>query len=354
LHLDTIIIGAGLSGLAAGIRLAYFDQNVCIFERHTTIGGLNSFYRLRKRNYDVGLHAVTNFAKRGSKRGPLSKLLRQLRMSWEDFDLCEQNGSSVVFPGATLRFTNDFALLETEIAEQFPHQIDEFRRLDQFLRDFNELDLSQRAVSARQTVGEYLSDHKLIDMLFCPLMFYGSARADDMDLNQFVIMYKSIFLEGFGRPYKGVRPIMKALVRKYKELGGQLKLRAGIDEILVENGRAIGVRLDDGTEVTANQVLSSAGLAETATLTGDQLPIDQADLQAGVVTFNEMIDVIDAEPADLGHDQTIIFYSEQEEFEYKQPDQPCDLKSGIICSPNYFQYGKRLDEGIVRVTALAN
>ena len=39
---DTVIIGAGLSGLAAGIRLAYFDRSVCVLERHTTGGGLNS------------------------------------------------------------------------------------------------------------------------------------------------------------------------------------------------------------------------------------------------------------------------------------------------------------------------
>ncbi len=43
---DTIIIGAGMSGLAAGIRLAHYDQKVCILERHYTIGGLNSFFRL--------------------------------------------------------------------------------------------------------------------------------------------------------------------------------------------------------------------------------------------------------------------------------------------------------------------
>ncbi len=82
---DTIIIGAGLSGLAAGIRLAYYEQRVCIVERHSTIGGLNSFYRLRGRNYDVGLHAVTNFAPPGTKKGPLARLLRQLRMKWDDF-----------------------------------------------------------------------------------------------------------------------------------------------------------------------------------------------------------------------------------------------------------------------------
>ena len=72
---DTIIIGAGLSGLAAGIRLAYYERPVCIVEKHTTIGGLNSFYRLRKRDHDIGLHAVTNYAKPGTKTGPLSKLL---------------------------------------------------------------------------------------------------------------------------------------------------------------------------------------------------------------------------------------------------------------------------------------
>ena len=116
MHYDTVIIGAGMSGLSAGVRLAYYEKNVCILERHTTIGGLNSFYRLRKRNYDVGLHAVTNYAEPGTKGGPLSKLLRQLRMKWEDFDLRPQLHSSIVFPDCTLRFTNDFQCFLDEIA----------------------------------------------------------------------------------------------------------------------------------------------------------------------------------------------------------------------------------------------
>ena len=42
-HYDVAIIGAGMSGLAAGIRLAHFGKRVCIFERHKAVGGLNSF-----------------------------------------------------------------------------------------------------------------------------------------------------------------------------------------------------------------------------------------------------------------------------------------------------------------------
>src|SRR5436190_19561004 len=126
---DAIIIGAGLSGLAAGIRLAHYEKRVCILERHTTIGGLNSFYRLRGRNYDVGLHAVTNFTPKGTKRGPLARVLRQLRFSWDEFGLKPQCGSRVAFPGAQLDFTNDFEVLRAEVARAFPAQIDGFNRL---------------------------------------------------------------------------------------------------------------------------------------------------------------------------------------------------------------------------------
>ena len=54
-----------MSGLAAGIRLAHFGKKVCIFERHNAPGGLNSFYSLGGRKYDVGLHAMTNYVPAG-------------------------------------------------------------------------------------------------------------------------------------------------------------------------------------------------------------------------------------------------------------------------------------------------
>src|ERR1041385_6136903 len=126
---DAIIIGAGMSGLAAGIRLAYYDQRVCILERHTTIGGLNSFYRLGGRNYDVGLHAVTNYTPRGARKGPLALLLRQLRLTWDDFALAPQVGSRISFPSATLDFTNDLEFFTSEIKRRFPDQVDNFRTL---------------------------------------------------------------------------------------------------------------------------------------------------------------------------------------------------------------------------------
>jgi phytoene dehydrogenase-like protein len=350
----TVIIGAGMSGLAAGIRLAYYEKPVCIVERHTTIGGLNSFYRLRGRNYDVGLHAVTNYAPPGSRTGPLAKLLKQLRLRWDDFALAPQHGSAVMFPGRTIRFTNEFPYFEDQVREAFPAQADGFRKLVETINAFDELNLAQEPVSARLVLEQHLSDPTLIDMLFCPLMFYGSAIPRDMDFSQFVIMFKSLFQQGFGRPFDGVRRILKTLVRQFKELGGELKLRHGVSGIPIENGQATGVVIDDGTVIEAENVLSSAGSSETESLLHAVRPEERE--QPGEISFNETIYVLDRQPADLGHNETIIFYNDAERFDYSPPREPCDLRSGIICSPNNFNYadGEKLDEGVVRITALAN
>jgi phytoene dehydrogenase-like protein len=349
---DTIIIGAGMSGLAAGIRLAYFDRPVCILERHTTIGGLNSFYRLDGRNFDVGLHAVTNYTPKGARKGPLARLLRQLRMSWDDFSLSEQIGSAIAFPGVSLGFTNNFEFLRSEVGRYFPREKDNFQKLSEAVTEYDDLDEKTANCSARSIVASFIKDPLLVDMLFCPLMFYGSAREHDMDFGQFSVMFRSIFMEGFARPWAGVRVILKMLVRRFKQLGGELRLRAGVDRIEVDNGRASGVVLTDGTQLAADRVLSSAGWCETMRLCNLEQPVEAP--QPGQLSFVESVSVLDAQPRDVGCDRTIVFYNDCDKFHWKKPDELVDVRSGVICCPNNFEYTRPLDEGVVRVTALAN
>ncbi|MEO1498588.1 MAG: NAD(P)/FAD-dependent oxidoreductase [Planctomycetota bacterium] len=338
---DTIIIGAGMSGLAAGIRLAMYEQRVCVLEKHTTIGGLNSFYRLRKRDYDVGLHALTNITPKGTKKGPLARLLRQLRFSWDDFQISPQIGSQVVFPGRTLGFDNDHALLEAEVAREFPDQADNYQRFVAAIADYDDLTDEHQQLSAREVVSSYLTDPVLVEMLFCPLMFYGSAREHDMDWGQFCIMYRSIFLEGLGRPHAGVRLILKNLVKKFRGLGGELKLRTGVDRMHVEDGRVVGVKLDSGEVLEGKRVLSSAGWCETMRLCDDGEPVEVAgspQRSAGRLSFCETISTLDVDPKQLGYDRTITFFNDRERFDWTVPTDPCDLRSGVICSPNNFDY----------------
>lgn len=353
---DTIIIGAGMSGLAAGIRLAYYDQRVCILERHTTIGGLNSFYRLRGRDYDVGLHALTNITPKGTKKGPLARLLRQLKMSWDDLKISPQLGSDIVFPGVRLRFDNEIDLLRSEIAREFPAESSNFDSLVGAIVEYDDLNESHQTISARAKVAEFIREPLLVEMLFCPLMFYGSAREHDMDWGQFSIMFRSIFLEGLGRPQAGVRLILKQLVRKFRALGGELKLRAGVKELVVESGQVTGVVLESGERLEGRRILSSAGWHETMRLCDDGQPVTTRG--SGRLTFCETIATLDVEPQDLGHASTITFFNDSDTFHWTVPAEPCDVRSGVICSPNNFAYGNAVDEkeiaGTIRITALAN
>ena len=354
---DVLIIGAGMSGLAAGIRLAHFGKRVCILERHTTIGGLNSFYRLAGRNHDVGLHAVTNFTPKGTKTGPLARLLRQLRFSWDEFELRPQLGSRIAFPGVNLRFDNDSRLLLSQIADHFPTQIDGLRRLIAELPDYDQLGSGGPPGSARGYLSKYLSEPLLCEMLMCPLMYYGNAREQDMDVAQFCIMFRSIFLEGFARPFAGVRLILKKLVRRYKELGGELRLNSGVRQLAVEGDRIAGVVLDNGEELSARQVLSSAGHVETLRLCSSpskKTPSVLSPPAPGILSFVETVSVLDRQPCELDHHETIVFFNDSPAFDWRRPEALVDPRSGVICSPNNFAYDEPLHEGIVRVTALAN
>lgn len=353
---DTIIIGAGMSGLAAGIRLAHFDQRVCILERHTTIGGLNSFYRLRGRDFDVGLHAVTNFTPKGTRRGPLARLLKQLRFRWDDFQLAPQLGSEIAFPSVRLQFTNDPELLRSEIARAFPDQVDGYDRLLKNLLDYDQLgDETTFRLSAREILAQYFSDPLLVEMLLCPLMWYGNPRPHDMDFGQFCIMFRAIYLEGLARPLAGVRLILKHLVKRFRALGGELRLRSGVSRIIVEDGRVTGVELDNGEQIAARKVLSSAGLVETLRLCDDASRLERPP--AGELSFIELVAVLDRKPRQLGHDRTIVFFNDSETFHWEKPaDDLCDPRTGVVCSPNNYLYPDHaeLPDGILRITMLAN
>ena len=355
-HFEVIIIGAGMAGMAAGIRLALAGKQVIILERHNASGGLNSFYSIEGRKYDVGLHAMTNFVPKGTKSTPLTKLLRQLRIPYDALDLCQQNGSRIAFPGCELEFSNDFALFEAEVARAFPKQIDGFRALADEVRTLDAFNLGAIPTSAREAVQRHISDPLLEDMIFCPVMYYGSAEEHDMDYGQFAIMFRSLFFEGFARPFDGVRVIIKLLQDKYRALGGIRKMKCGIKQIHTQGNRASAVELDDGAVLTADKIISTAGVVETVRMCDDQSS-DAANDNIGQLSFTETITVLDKQPADFGWDDTIIFFNTRERFHYAGVrDELVDPTSGVICFPNNYQYGngRQLDEGFLRITAMAN
>lgn len=355
---DAIVIGAGMSGLAAGIRLAMFDKKVIILEKHTIPGGLNSYYQRRNfdqggvRQFDVGLHALTNYIKKGEKGKPFSKLLKQLRLSYDDFKLCPQSYSKIHFPNTVLKFSNDFELLVTEVSEKFPKEIDNFVSLVEKVKTFNELDLSLGYTSSREALKNLITDETLIEMLLCPLLIYGSAWEDDMDFAQFVIMFKSLYFEGFSRPEGGVRTIISLLMEKLTNAGAEVRFRTAVSSIVTgTNGKVIGVDVG-GEFIEAPLVLSSIGYPETVKMT----PLLESLVapRVGAMTFMESIFVFDKKIPQSQNESTIVFYNNADKYSYRPANDFFDAQSAVVCFPDNYESHLTEGEGVVRVTYMAN
>lgn len=227
-----VVIGGGLSGLAAAIRLARFSPGIILLEQHSRLGGLNSYYYRNKTLFETGLHAITNYAEPGNKKAPLNRLFRQLKINRKNLDFHQQLGSEIHFSNrAALTFTNDFSVLQEDILLQFPHCASGFAQLCKFLDEFDPFRLTPYR-SARDFLQKMVNDPLLVEMLMCPLMYYGSSIENDMDLSQFAIMFQAIYREGFFRPGGTIKDFLKILSNHLLALGGTIRRSQKVDKIL--------------------------------------------------------------------------------------------------------------------------
>ncbi len=352
MKIPLLVIGGGLSGLAAAIRAARFVPGVVLLEKHSRLGGLNSYFYRNKNLYETGLHAVTNYAAGSDKKAPLNRLLRQLKLKREALSICQQNKSTILFNGVqSLIFSNDFSVLSSEIERKFPHCRNNFHRMVSFIDDFDPFHPAPFR-SARRFLQDNLGDSLLADMISCPLMYYGSSMEDDMDLSQFVIMFQAIFREGMFRPAGTVKDLLDLLSSHYENFGGKIRTGCGVREIVFDGNRAAGALLDSGEYLECDHILSTIGLDETRRLCNRE---DRIDAGAKRIGFVETIFTVETSGLEARlPDTTIIFYNQGREFRYRIPATHTDLQSGVICFPANFQTITAGDRIEIRSTHLAS
>jgi hypothetical protein len=109
-----------------------------------------------------------------------------------------------------------------------------------------------------------------------------------------------------------------------------------VQRFCIEDGRVYGVVLDDGTQLEGRNVLSSAGWFETMRLCDAPPPANGRG--PGRMSFVETVSVLDAQPQQLGHRDTIVFFNDSPTFDWQVCEDLCDVRTGVICSPNNFLY----------------
>jgi len=134
---------------------------------------------------------------------------------------------------------------------------------------------------------------------------------------------------------------------------------------LADPGRRLGARLLDLLNLSVLDRTPRETLraeirdAVVQLLTEEKRKSKIENQKSGAVrlSYVETITVLDRPPAALGWgDDTIVFFNDSDRFDYARPAEPVDLRSGVICLPNNFDYGpdRQLSEGFFRCTCLAN
>lgn len=277
---DTIIIGAGVGGLAAAICLSKAGQKVLVLEQHDVPGGwCHSFY-LNGDRFTPGVHYV-GMVGNGL---PTSELYESLGIA-NDIVFYRQNPNAFEhcwIGDERFDYPANFETFQNRLIERFPHEkkniskylklvinvgreiglISKVRGFWQLLTiPFRTKHMGKYApFSLKRVIGWYIKDPLLQRILCIQFGDHGLAPAKASFVLHAAIMHH-YHVGGF-YPMGGGGAIVKAMTNAIKAKDGIIKTSTSVKRILLENTgkrkKAIGVELANGDQVFANQVISNA------------------------------------------------------------------------------------------------
>jgi phytoene dehydrogenase-like protein len=277
-----VIIGAGIAGLSAGCYARMNGYDAEIFEAHSQPGGLCTSWQRGDYTIDGCIHWLTgsspgnNFYKLWEELGAV----QGRRMI--DHDIFYRY---VDRDGKTLNLYSDVDRLEAHLLELAPEDRDAIENLCRMIRRFAGFDMPVGKADELYNVFDYVPMMirmlpYMKDLQYCsetsisdfanglknpflrevlPIAFFSS----DMNLVGLVMTMALLHKRAGGYPEGGSLAFSKAIEERFLGLGGSVKYNTPVERVLVEEDRAVGVRLQNGTEVCADYVISACDLRTT-------------------------------------------------------------------------------------------
>lgn len=270
-----IIIGGGVAGLCTGIYAQMNGYQTRILERNKIPGGLVTAWRRKGYLIDLCIHWLA-----GS--GPGIHLHRY----WNEIGLLEgrqfiQEDRYAVFrgkDGRTFSIYSNPERLEQHMLELSPRDAPAMREFIDGLRLGIRFNPPQRERYEAGAIGwmkyilglmpilgkmqkwQKLTLGEVASRFSDPLLRLGVSQMLTPDFSALFAFTNLGFMEKKQAKYPlgGSLPLAIFLGKRYKQLGGEIKYRLGVKKILVENDRAVGVELEDGSEQRADVVISAA------------------------------------------------------------------------------------------------
>jgi all-trans-retinol 13,14-reductase len=281
---DAIVVGSGIGGLATAALLSlHAGKRVLVLERHYTAGGYTHAFRRPGYQWDVGVHYIGEVHDPSSQLRALFDHVTDGQLQWQPmpdvYDRVMIGGNTFEFPAGRERFRE-------QLKRYFPREASATDRyIDAVVSTQKAVDLyfAEKVIprplarlagglmrarflrGARETtlnlLRRFTTDPDWIGLVTAQWGDYGLPPAQSSFGIHAIIA--GHYFEGASYPVGGAERIAQTIAPLIERNGGQVVVSAEVAEVIVKNGKAVGVRMADGREFRSGIVISDAGARNT-------------------------------------------------------------------------------------------
>jgi C-3',4' desaturase CrtD len=281
-----IVIGSGLAGLTSAALLAKRGLKVLLIEHHYLPGGMCTTLRRKDFSFDTGTALLYGFGKNGVN--PHTFVMNEIE---EATDIIAHDMLlRINFGDKKINFWPDYEKFLVEITQAFPDQADQLRALYGYLYEVytkviarqqmvvppTEMPMKDNLIallkhpmimiqtlkmlntSTESILKKYITDPDLLDFFDKLTSTYCYCTTRETPAILSATMFVDNHIGGAYYPARSPQILSSTLEKALEKYGGETLYGQRVEEIIIENGTATGVRLLDGSVIRAKYIVANA------------------------------------------------------------------------------------------------
>ena len=283
-NFDAIIIGSGIGGLVTASQLAAKGAQVLVLEKYIIPGGSGASFNRKGYTFDVGASMIFGFGEKGYTN-LLTRALKDVN------EKCETIPDPVQLEyhlpkNFTISVDKNYDQFISKLSASFPKEkkgIEKFygtcARVFKCLDSMPLLSIEDPSylfkvflksplsclglarwlpVNAGDVARKFIKDPELLKFIDIECFCWSVMPAIKTPMINAGMVFTDRHVGGINYPKGGVGKIAERLVTGIEKLGSKIRYRANVSEIILEDGKAVGVRLSTGEEIFSNIIVSNS------------------------------------------------------------------------------------------------